>query len=309
MSKNYRFYLSLYITLLLHSIFVSFAFGDAVPQPDHNHFRYGARLIPHPTKVQKGGEDSFFVNTNVLAVADGVGGWIRWGIDPSKYSRTLCKNIRDFLAADPQRYENKPKELIRDASINNNFQGSSTLVVVYLDKENPILRASYIGDSIYIICRKEQNEWRVIFEAKEQQKNFNMPYQLGNMGGDGSDAALDVIHDVEHKDILVVASDGLFDNLTPDQVLKELLPFIDEEDEVKEPRAAAIQIADAAYRLSLDPTYHSPFTKRSIEAGRPFYGGKSDDITVVVGQVKLHSNMQQNQPSDEIKEPVKDIDL
>lgn len=46
--------------------------------------------IPHPDKVAKGGEDAYYVNSNLLAVADGVGGWNNQGVDPSLYSRTLC---------------------------------------------------------------------------------------------------------------------------------------------------------------------------------------------------------------------------
>jgi protein phosphatase PTC7 len=32
-------------------------------------------MIPHPDKVSKGGEDALYANDNILAVADGVGGW------------------------------------------------------------------------------------------------------------------------------------------------------------------------------------------------------------------------------------------
>jgi hypothetical protein len=38
--------------------------------------------IPHPTKVHKGGEDFFVFNSSLVAVADGVGGWIEQGVDP-----------------------------------------------------------------------------------------------------------------------------------------------------------------------------------------------------------------------------------
>lgn len=31
----------------------------------------------------------------LLAVADGVGGWNERGIDPSLFSKELCKNLRD----------------------------------------------------------------------------------------------------------------------------------------------------------------------------------------------------------------------
>ena len=32
-------------------------------------------MIPHPDKVAKGGEDALFTHKNLIAVADGVGGW------------------------------------------------------------------------------------------------------------------------------------------------------------------------------------------------------------------------------------------
>lgn len=38
----------------------------------------GATVIPHPSKVDKGGEDAYFVSSNQksIGVADGVGGWV-----------------------------------------------------------------------------------------------------------------------------------------------------------------------------------------------------------------------------------------
>ena len=54
-------------------------------------FDHGTYMIPHPAKAYKGGEDAFYVSDNVLAVADGVGGWADHGIDPGLYSKRLCE--------------------------------------------------------------------------------------------------------------------------------------------------------------------------------------------------------------------------
>lgn len=54
-----------------------------------SHFELGAKIIPHPSKMQKGGEDAYWANSKLLAIADGVGGWNSKGIDPSLYSREL----------------------------------------------------------------------------------------------------------------------------------------------------------------------------------------------------------------------------
>ena len=47
-------------------------------------------MIPHPEKAHRGGEDAFYSSSQLLIIADGVGGWNNQGIDPSKYSRFLC---------------------------------------------------------------------------------------------------------------------------------------------------------------------------------------------------------------------------
>lgn len=44
-------------------------------------------MRPHDDKLDKGGEDAFAAHKNFLAVADGVGGWARHGIDPGHFSR------------------------------------------------------------------------------------------------------------------------------------------------------------------------------------------------------------------------------
>ena len=53
----------------------------------------------------------------------------------------------------------------------------STLVLVTVDKDKNVLRASYIGDSGYCLYRvNEENSLNLIFGFKEQQKSFNFPY-------------------------------------------------------------------------------------------------------------------------------------
>lgn len=56
-------------------------------------FDYGSYMIPHPDKKAKGGEDACYANEQVLAVADGVGGWADVGVDPAIYSRQLIAKL------------------------------------------------------------------------------------------------------------------------------------------------------------------------------------------------------------------------
>ena len=65
--------------------------------------------------MAKGGEDAASISANVVAVADGVGGWAESGIDPAKYSRQLCSNIDSLVKKDAERpievshYESDPR--------------------------------------------------------------------------------------------------------------------------------------------------------------------------------------------------------
>ena len=61
-----------------------------------NTFNAGVSVLPHPEKVAKGGEDAYSLNPRLLAVADGVGGWIESGVDPANFSRELCANIDEI---------------------------------------------------------------------------------------------------------------------------------------------------------------------------------------------------------------------
>ena len=83
-------------TKLLKSCNTShFAFSTVVDPSSIrvNLFHSGIAVNPHPAKVDKGGEDANYESDNVIALADGVGGWAQSGVDPALYSRLLCKNI------------------------------------------------------------------------------------------------------------------------------------------------------------------------------------------------------------------------
>lgn len=163
--------------------------------------------IPHASKKSKGGEDCYFVNTRLLAVADGVGGWNDYGVDPAKYSRELCDNVRQEEERIIDIDENTAKEMLIKAANKTHSTGSSTLCLVLLDSNVKKIYTTYIGDSVYMIFRFKDNKFTLEYKAPEQQHKFNMPYQIGS-GGDDPSKALSNSHDVCHNDILIIATDG-----------------------------------------------------------------------------------------------------
>jgi protein phosphatase PTC7 len=56
------------------------------------------------------------VTDNLLAVADGVGGWAESGIDPANFSKRLCVLIEEGITSDKKElYLNQPRSLLVDA--------------------------------------------------------------------------------------------------------------------------------------------------------------------------------------------------
>ena len=49
--------------------------------------------IPHYKKRERGGEDGCLLEEEIVAVADGVGGWARKGVDPGLFAKELCLNV------------------------------------------------------------------------------------------------------------------------------------------------------------------------------------------------------------------------
>ncbi len=62
----------------------------------------GGASLPHPDKVEAGGEDAHFVSLDglgAIGVADGVGGWALEGLDSGEYSRRLMRNALGIIQA------------------------------------------------------------------------------------------------------------------------------------------------------------------------------------------------------------------
>merc|ERR1711934_108827 len=101
---------------------------------------------------------------------------------------------------------------------------------------------------------------------------------------------------LQHGDMIVIGSDGLWDNVFDDEILsilaspqeKELLEHEDNGGEASLlPFRAAVHLAHRAFELSVDSTWLSPFALefQGVQNNTTLKGGKPDDITVVVAHV------------------------
>lgn len=251
-----------------------------------NKFKFGTASIPHPAKVKKGGEDAHFADSSLLAIADGVGGWAALNVDPALYSRELCRNIEYLHTADPKKYEKNPKLLLQDSADMTMSIGSSTCLILSINEFLPILYSSYIGDSGFLILRKLDKDFKIVYRFVEHCRSFNFPYQIGSTG-DAPNMALFHEHHIENNDIIIAGSDGLFDNLDDEKILNCVLPFVGHGEHIADLNLISEVLAEAAYQVSIDPKSNSKFALKARKNQINFKGGKKDDITVIVAQVEL----------------------
>ena len=166
-------------------------------------------------------------------------------------------------------------------------KGSSTIVLLLLNQETKKLHATYVGDSLYMILRydNETEQFKCIYKSNEQQHKFNQPFQVGT-NGDSPNLAIIETHDVQDRDIVIVASDGLWDNVYDETIISIINDKTKEsKGEVIDSGELAYYVANIAEKYSMDVSYDSPFSKRARAKGFEYYGGKEDDITVIITQM------------------------
>ena len=142
------------------------------------------------------------------------------------------------------------------------------------------LRIANIGDcGIMLIRNREQ-----VFRNEEQQHSFNFPFQLGTAGRDTPKDAQEYTLKVHRGDIIVMGSDGLFDNVFDEDVLDIVNSF---GTSTLNPQDISDALLSRAREVAEDSrSRYSPFQERAKEEGFYHQGGKMDDTTVLVSIIK-----------------------
>ena len=186
------------------------------------------------------GQDAFFIakvgrNDQKLAfgIADGVGGWTDSGVDPADFSHGLCT----YMAAAALQSEavETPKDLLQRGydDVRNDRgipAGGSTACIAIASTEGYVQIAN-LGDSGFLQLRRG-----AVHEYSNPQTHaFNTPYQLSVVpprilaqsaifGGaplsDQPSQSDQVQHQLRPGDVLVLATDGVWDNLNVSDVLE-----------------------------------------------------------------------------------------
>ncbi|KAI9320410.1 phosphatase 2C-like domain-containing protein [Dichotomocladium elegans] len=305
-----------------HLNVINFFDPALAPAPPYFSLKHGAAGYPKSDKAIMStpkedaiytsiqiGDDAYFRRRDALGVADGVGGWRKHaGANPGLYARKLMHYSQlelDRIACNKRpphvQQERLDPVLVLESAYhltsldaqNEHFVGSTTACIAILCEDE--LRVANLGDCGVSIIR--QNDY--VFRSEEQQHSFNFPYQLGTASFDYPADAQQFSVKIQDGDILIVATDGLYDNLYDDEILEEVHQCLVNNDDAA-PQRISDALALRAKMVSEDPSYTaSPFQSRAIHEGMYYQGGKADDITVLVAMIKCEDG-----PPDQLPPPL-----
>jgi len=299
------------------------------------------RKIDAESSRPRSGQDAFFVSqvgastSTAFGVADGVGGWAESGVDPADFAHGLCDYMACTARMHPAASTNpgplRPKELLQvgydEVMADKSIVGGGSTASIALASANGEVEVANLGDSGFMHLSLHA----VKHFSHSQTHAFNTPYQLSKIPermlvqmavfgtGPLADSPKDAnvtSHRVRHGDVLIFATDGVWDNLSPQDALgvvsrcmldvgawvekadQELdvsadLATLTQADRKKKADAKSLQarlalaITKEAKEASLNTRRDGPFAKE-VQKYYPeenWHGGKPDDIAAVVAVV------------------------
>ncbi|KAL5703916.1 protein-serine/threonine phosphatase [Ranunculus cassubicifolius] len=238
----------------------------------------GANMLPHPSKALTGGEDAYFIACqNWFGVADGVGQWSLEGINAGIYARELMENSAKVISENERDPIAEPAEiLVRSAALSTS-SGSSTALVAHFNGQ--VLHVANLGDSGFIVIRNGM----IFMKSSPMVYGFNFPVQIAK-GDDPSKLIESYTIDTAEGDVIICATDGLFDNLYDEEIALIVSKSLESG---SEPKEIAEHLAAIAQEVAKSSAMRSPFADAAQAAGYSvFSGGKLDDVTVIVSIVQ-----------------------
>ena len=256
-------------------------------------------------KIKDSNEDAFFCGQKVLGAADGIGSLkTHFGISSKEFSAELmtkCETvIKSVLSLSDKKLN--CKDIIKAAYELVESGGSSTFILASLTGRQ--INILNLGDCGVLLIRFEDS-WKIVFQTSPQTHFFNTPYQLSKrfspsqLKNNKTDAKnfgkSDKISDADNyvittapDDILVMGSDGLWDNLSPEEILE----IFDKHKDYSVQSLTTIILKHAKQKsLGNQKTPFSSKYNNFDESNKDRYiGGKNDDITVVLAKIKVQYN-------------------
>jgi protein phosphatase PTC7 len=143
-----------------------------------------------------------------------------------------------------------------------------TACIATIDAAYGVLRGANVGDSGFMVVRGAPGFREAAHRSPHQEHEFGCPFQLGHhANSDAPDDAMLTTFPLESGDVIVMGSDGLWDNLSE----MELLEVIERifkgnpkgvhlaEDQSTMTKATR-EIVAAAYHASMDKRRTTPYS-------------------------------------------------
>ncbi|XP_021751215.1 probable protein phosphatase 2C 62 isoform X2 [Chenopodium quinoa] len=231
--------------------------------------------LEHFPEALTGGKDAHFVLKNWFGVADSVGQWSLGGVDMGLYAHEFMQNCEKLLKSTSARLTNV-KQLLQQSAAITQSTGAARVLIAHLDKE--VLHVANIGDSGFVIIRNGT----VVQKSSPMIHEFSFPYAIG-LGDDSVEDAEEYHINLEDGDVIVTATDGLFDNLYDKEIASMVSKVLEAGMSLQD---LAELLATTAAEVGRSKSARSPFADAAKAAGHPGYcGGKLDHVTVIVSLV------------------------
>lgn len=313
----------------------------AAPEPDALFvFQAAGESTQHPLKPSRTPNcDASLAKTNLLGVADGVNSVAEEGVDPSILPRELlsrCLVLANRARSAEQEFYTETQSLFGALGLTHGVPtdlakrilcraatelrelGSTTVSICLLHRRQ--LHVATVGDAGLLLFRVNTSvpTYTLVGRTPAGLHTFNSPYQICRMAEpdpptpqrllyEAAALTSSQVFELQDGDIVVVASDGLLDNLHPDEITEALnlvcLPSVPTRARgvsrvpLIRPERIAKYLVDAAL-LRANPRhgrgYPTPFAEAWFRySGRHITGGKYDDTTAVVAYVEATAPLSQ----------------
>ncbi|KAJ0252010.1 protein phosphatase 2C 62 [Hirschfeldia incana] len=242
----------------------------------------GFASLQNPNKALAGREDAYFIsNNNWLGVADGVSLWSFDGISEGMFAQELMSNCQKIIS-DETAEIGDPVQVLHRSVNETESSGSSTALIAHLS--NNELHIANVGDSGFIVIRNRT----VLQKSSPMFHHFCFPLHITQ--GDDVLKLAEVYHvNLEEGDVVVTATDGLFDNLYEKEIVSIVCRLL--EQGLEPQQRIADLLAAKAQEVGRSETERTPFADAAKEEGHDGYrGGKLDAVTVIVSLVKTVSS-------------------
>lgn len=259
--------------------------------------------------------DATLASPMLLGVADGVSSLKALGIDGSELPNELLEACNEIamsqLISERDDHYSGPVSLIKEAYEETESLGSTTVLLAVLDnsslvhgKVHPMIAVLNIGDCEFLLLRRKKGHsypLEVVFHTEMQRLDdrVNTPLQLGRVDERidphfHEGLAFEVIDEGSsvqcvstfEGDIVVLGSDGIFDNLFLDEIVDTCNYFLSPPDSSTFVPLQPMVLTQIGRQLvHQSHTKTKPGAKRHLPDTPIGKGGKMDDTSVVVAEV------------------------